>query len=718
MAVNLATRSYQYYDGRAFHDNPDFYDFSQRKGYIENNLISALNTLKTKAKFDSSKPVLNGAFIKKLYKLAKESFKKEQVLFKSIDIGKIDFPEKNKESIDNYLETIKQIVLPELKKAFRCLDELSINSNALEFLAVLQSSDFLRQLANSKTILSFEKYGKQFTEKGAPRTASRPIGKQSLSRILTDVTTYSSVTQEKAPKHTLKNYQTLVNFIFEDFMASLVEKEMLAGIEEIVLDTIRELLMEVLDQEISIYLGKMGKRMFEGKTKKSSSQLLAEIMSKKEKSEWEKFIKDFYKNVYRELIGKINTQQVLKINGTTIFLQIEQNFLGGALNLKQPFGTTTWGTNITALVYDEYDETTRKFGDRKENINKVEVLKEILNIIAETLQTLSTLGKNEIKKLAQDGLIFLQSNRDFCLKKMSTLVSEMSDKDFAQWIGAFSVERISSLIGELINSIFITEKFHAIIIGTENYGKGEIPVDMKLVVIAKNGHRVSLGLQIKHYKDNPNFTLYSGTKIDVFESQYYNYLNQEDGRLLRFILVNEKILKDKFHITIDTDTYNNFLKNFIAEFIRYKPILEGGNYGLDFKNNFYAINADVIPTSYILLQIISKAYDIIDKAKKNKKEEIFSLIKEGDINYLKVNPFTGLGKARTDQIEGHRQKEDIEQRADFSIYGRWYYNMDPTNIEITNKKNLGIIPYHVNNNSSIFKQKRWIQFNGIYVDIN
>lgn len=675
---------YQYYDGRAFMTPDNKYDYSWRNAAMKKNLNAAKSYLIEKGKSNNI-PTLDKGFVQKIYEQAKDSYKTESYLYKSLkkpnnflELPVLDFSNSNEtlSSVEQYLAKSKDEINSLMKNFLP-----NKNSNKLCFISMLQDKDFMTYLSNHTTTLSFEAMGKKLSNGTAEGDAARKIAKKSYATQLTGLLI------QKNDKNRQKYLDELIQIIFDDIRDNYAEQIQIDFDSEAFGAELRDMIQASIEQSLQAFV----KAQLKGNIPSTMEKRFKKIMSGSLKGKGTDNIKRFYKRIYDSIVQELQKRYQIEKQGL---------FLQGTLHYYGDFSDTVWGSEITAKIYER--GTNTQWGSNL-NLNKETIVKFLLDLLEESFPTVRKDGRSA------RALKYLQSNRTEIERVFLNSVQAMPDKKFQRWVAAFSKSGVSGFLGEFAAVLTLGESFIPTIVGADTNDDGkQLPVDIRISVIDENGEIIYLGIQVKNYTASSNkISLYTGTEVKLASTGLESYLSKKDVKLLRFLMANEKLMKKKFGEDIPESAYIDFLNGFTLDFLR-----GGEQYDKKlrkrYKNNFYYIKNKIIPTSYILMTIIKNALKTIQKAKNNSiKNNVFSIENIQILDYAKIE--------QDAQVEEYQMDKNGDQRVNKIVNGNKYSNAYPFSLGLGNNQ---YYPLDVNTNANLIFGNTKIVFKGIKIDID
>lgn len=455
------------------------------------------------------------------------------------------------------------------------------DSNKLKFLMILNDKDFLNQITmQGQTQLSYSVYGQK----------NRLKGKASLTNPVNQALTNR--------KNKIQKYEQIADFLYQDFgkvipnANEVFSKDVVNEIAGNVYDLIDEVITAHFKNE------KVSGRdlIFVATTKKTRSKKLTSTTG-------ETMIKSFYKDLYRNFENRFvkNMEQITKLR--------QKKYLGGALELSEKISETPFGATVLATIYPKTNDN--QLGE----IDKGLTLNQIVDVFLTFLRNQITIfTSSSIGAGLSGGLTYFNQNYN---KIKNILINSYQKKgnetDSIRQFAQFSKSNVSGLLGEIASVISFTADsgMTALIIGSDKNSLGQkVAVDVKLTVYHKKGRRKDIGIQVKNYTaKQKNIPLYNDTSIDLSNNMLKRYIPKNDLKVFQFLAANYN-LESNAHYT--RELLEEFLLNYSANFLRTKDLTD--TTGLT--NNFYYINNQVYPTSYILSHFLIQALDIMLDAKK------------------------------------------------------------------------------------------------------
>lgn len=600
--VGIATDSkYMFYDGRAFSGRDQY---RERKAEMEEELRTNYNLLKQIGVDDN--PTLSEKVLANLETSINESLQREKKFYgHKRNVIKSFTPN----DINGFITQSKEI---EEQLSNILLQGKNIGDQGYtELLAEIGSEDFLNRITVRSATLSYQLTGGAKTVKGKKTQKKiREIGKNKIQTALT-----KSLLTKKRGSNVLEIKKNPSLHGVLDLLLQGYDRKMTTEIKKFLLneEETTKILGQSLDSILLNLLSNSG-LIVDRRKKTGPRATFNEGLSKSLFKKMAFQIKQVATKYQKETTGDI--QQVFNNLAEGNFIKNANNNFSLKLNQMGKKGIYT--QEMEAVFYEKNIQ-----GDlvKKENLDNRTIAEAFYNILINNLKSVA--GKD-----------WLIKNKTKFIKSLSTSLNTKHQQYYA-----FNKSVISGIMGS-INAILIFSMGTRKKVSETGFELNELGQQVGADLKVGSGAS-TVGIQIKNLSSVKGdlIPLYSDTSFSLDSGTASKYIDREVLDIIRFLLANEKLMSEKFGMSLDRTQIEKLLLNFLPQFLRVSRL----DADLELPNSFYLLNGKIITASHVLAVAYQNAKEVLQQAKNKTINQIVQ-IQGSKIDYVTIEDDAEVSK--------------------------------------------------------------------------
>lgn len=600
--VGIATDSkYMFYDGRAFSGREQY---RERKAEMEEELRTNYNLLKQIGVDDN--PTLSEKVLVNLETSINESLQREKKFYgNKRNVIKSFTPN----DINGFITQSKEI---EEQLSNILLQGKNIGDQGYtELLAEIGSEDFLNRITVRAATLSYQLAGGAKTVKGKKaQTKIREIGKNKVQTALT-----KSLLTKKRDSNVLEIKKNPSLHGVLDLLLQGYNRKMTTEIKKFLLN--EEETTKILGQSLdSILLNLLSNNnlIVDRQKKTGPRATFNEGLSKSLFKKMAFQIKQVATEYQKETTGDI--QQVFNNLAEGNFIKNANNNFSLKLNQMGEKGIYT---QEMELVF--YEKNIQGDLVKKENLDNRTIAEAFYNLLINNLRSVA--GKD-----------WLIKNKAKFIKSLSTSLNTKHQQYYA-----FNKSVISGIMGS-INAILTFSMGTRKKVSETGFELNELGQQIGADLKVGSGAS-TVGIQIKNLSSVKGdlISLYSDTSFSLDSGTASKYIDREILDIIKFLLANEKLMSEKFGMSLDRTQIEKLLLNFLPQFLRVSRL----DADLELPNSFYLLNGKIITASHVLAIAYQNAKEVLQQAKNKTINQIVQ-IQGSKIDYKTIEDDAEVSK--------------------------------------------------------------------------
>ena len=600
--VGIATDSkYMFYDGRAFSGREQY---RERKAEMEEELRTNYNLLKQIGVDDN--PTLSEKVLANLETSINESLQREKKFYgHKRNVIKSFTPN----DINGFITQSKEI---EEQLSNILLQGKNIGDQGYtELLAEIGSEDFLNRITVRSATLSYQLAGGAKTVKGKKaQTKIREIGKNKVQAALT-----KSLLTKKRDSNVLEIKKNPSLHGVLDLLLQGYDRKMTTEIKKFLLneEETTKILGQSLDSILLNLLSNSG-LIVDRKKKTGPRVTFNEGLSKSLFKKMAFQIKQVATEYQKETTGDI--QQVFNNLAEGNFIKNANNNFSLKLNQMGEKGIYT--QEMEAVFYEKNIQGNLV---KKENLNNRTIAEAFYNLLINNLRSVA--GKD-----------WLIKNKAKFIKSLSTSLNTKHQQYYA-----FNKSVISGIMGS-INAILTFSMGTRKKVSETGFELNELGQQIGADLKVGSGAS-TVGIQIKNLSSVKGdlISLYSDTSFSLDSGTASKYIDREVLDIIKFLLANEKLMSEKFGMSLDRTQIEKLLLNFLPQFLRVSRL----DADLELPNSFYLLNGKIITASHVLAIAYQNAKEVLQQAKNKTINQIVQ-IQGSKIDYVTIEDDAEVSK--------------------------------------------------------------------------